>query len=69
MAHARQLPADLSVQESADLDALRALFRPHPGRVTPATEGIETEGIEIGLGPRRVRCEGSVADAVIEDRR
>lgn len=55
------LVSSRNVRESEDL---RALLVPRLGSVTRGAGGKPR-----GLGARRVRCEASLADAVIEERR
>lgn len=49
---------------ASDEEALQALRQPREGWYTPALPGKP-----LGFGARRVRCDASIADAVIEERK
>ncbi len=54
----------VSARNVRESEELRALLVPRSGSVTRGAGGKPQ-----GLGARRVRCEASLADAVIEERR
>lgn len=54
----------VSARNVRDSDELRALLVPRAGSVTRGAGGKPR-----GLGARRVRCEPSLSDAVVEERR
>ena len=54
----------VSARNLREAEGLRALLVPRAGSVPPGAGGKPQ-----GLGARRVRCEASLADAVVEERR